>query len=104
MNKQEQLAHLYERIGFVLRIGIISSIVVMVVGFVLFLTNGLSSLGSSIILLATLILILTPISRVMTATLLFIQEGDRRYFFVTISVLILIFVSFLVGLLLLRAS
>lgn len=104
MNKEAQLAHLYERIGLVLRIGIISSIAVMVVGFVLFLANGLSSLGASIILFATLILILTPIARVMTATLLFIQEGDRRYFFITISVLILILVSFVVGLLLLRAS
>lgn len=55
---------------------------------------------SSIIWLATLILILTPISRVVTATLLFIRERDTRYFFITLTVLILIMVSFIVGLIL----
>lgn len=81
----------------VLTIGIIASIGIMVAGFILFIL-GMNS--GSIISFGAFILILTPIARVVTATLSFIQERDMRYFFITLSVLILILVSFIVGLLL----
>ncbi len=87
----------------------------MVFGFVVLIVKGGTSNGSpqnlrrliagilnldasSIIWFGTLILILTPITRVVTATILFILEHDTRYFIITLTVLILIMISFLVGL------
>lgn len=106
--------HVYRILSRVLTVGIVASIGLMLFGFALLLANGgsliqhLPSLGqllegvlrldaSSVIWFATLILILTPIARVVTATLLFIVERDRRYFFITLTVLVLLILSFLVG-------
>ncbi len=114
MDRRDEQSHLYERISLVLTVGIIASIGIMVFGFVVSIVKGGTSNGnpqnlgqlvsgilrldaSSIIWFGTLILILTPITRVVTATLLFIRERDTRYFFITLTVLILIVVSFIVG-------
>ncbi len=119
MDKRDERAHLYERLGLVLTVGIIVSIGIITFGFLLFIINGAPSNGhlpslaqlisgilnldaSSIIWFGTLILILTPIARVVTSTILFIDERDTRYFLITLTVLILIIVSFLIGLALTR--
>ncbi len=115
MDKRDEQSRLYERIGLVLTVGIIASIGIMVFGFVVLIVKGGTSNGQpqnlgrliagilnldafSIIWFGTLILILTPITRVVTATILFIREHDTRYFIITLTVLILIIISFLVGL------
>ncbi len=117
MDRRDVQSQLYERIGLVLTVGIISSIGIMVFGFVVMIVKGGASNGhpeslaqifmgvlnldpSSIIWFGTLILILTPITRIVTATILFIRERDTRYFIITLTVLILIMISFLVGLVL----
>ncbi len=114
LDKRDLQSHLYERIRLVLAVGIVASIGIMLFGFVVFIVKGGASNGnpqsvgqlimgimnldaSSIIWLGTFILILTPITRIVTSTVLFIREGDTRYFIITLTVLILIMVSFIVG-------
>ncbi len=104
----------YHVLSRVLAVGIIASVGLMVFGFGLLLVEGgetiqrLPPLGqlltgvaaldpSSVIWFATLILILTPIARVVTAIVLFSLERDRRYSIITISVLLLLILSFIIG-------
>ncbi len=115
MDKRDEREHLYERLALVLTVGIIVSIGIIIFGFLVLIVKGetttshipnlahlitglLNLDASSIIWFGTLILILTPIARVVTSTILFIDERDTRYFLITLTVLILIIVSFLIGL------
>ncbi len=61
------------------------------------LLNGLASLDSfSLIELGVIILIATPVSRVITSVFLLAAEGDRPYVFITSVVLALLLFSMLV--------
>jgi uncharacterized membrane protein len=114
LDRRDVKSKLYERIALVLMVGIIASIGIMVFGLVVLIVKGGASNGnprdlgqlitgilnldaSSIIWFGTIILILTPITRIITSTLLFIEERDTKYFIITLTVLILIIISFLVG-------
>ncbi len=111
---RDERYHVYHILSRVLIVGIAASMLLMLIGFALLLANDgssiqhLPSLGqllegvlrldaSSVIWFATLLLILTPIARVVAAVLLFIHERDEQYFFITLTVLILLIMSFLIG-------
>jgi uncharacterized membrane protein len=121
-------AQLNETIGKVLRYGVVVSSVVIAAGLVLMLTSpppgepgslevmlqsnfGLPTLSPSQLLrgiangnsvsileLGTLILLATPLARVVTSVLLFLKERDSLYVRVTLLVLaMLLFAIFVIG-------
>ena len=60
------------------------------------LGDGLMHLrGQAVIVAGLMLLIATPVIRVMVATVMFIVEKDRRYAAITLTVLVLLMVSFL---------
>ena len=54
--------------------------------------------GQAIVMLGILLLIATPIVRVAISVFLFAAEHDRRYVFITATVLVLLLVSLITGL------
>ncbi len=114
MKNLDERYRVYHVLSRVLATGIIASIGIMVLGAALLLVKGggtiqrLPPFGqllagvvaldpSSVIWFATLVLILTPIARVVTAIVLFTLEKDRRYIMITVGVLVLLIVSFIIG-------
>ncbi len=115
--------HFYALISLVLQIGVIASAVLIVIGLVLYFSQARSgdyhqfvrpdysfphsfgsiksglhrSGGLAYITAGLLVLILTPILRVATSILLFISKKDKPMAYVTISVLIILIGSFLLG-------
>lgn len=111
--------------SIVLQLGVSLSAVFVIIGLILFLMkinmnatsfhtytslrfkfpHNISTLIKSIregqgigfIVLGTLLLILTPISRVATSILLFVNEKDKPMSLVTLFVLIVLISSFLLG-------
>jgi uncharacterized membrane protein len=103
--------------GWVLRIGVILSVVVMIVGFILsyiqktpsvkymehatfkwstrtLVLGVLHGSGESIIELGLLLLVLTPVTRVAVSVFLFtFVDKDRFYALVTLGVLIITLIS-----------
>lgn len=111
--KPEQLEVPISRL---LRIGGATSFVLVVIGFLLALTQQpqavrgrvmshwsqvLSGLtrgdGQAIIVLGLLVLIATPVLRVALSVVLLALQGDRRYTCITLLVLVLLLTSFLLG-------
>lgn len=117
-----------EIIGNVLRVGVIVSAAIILVGVILLVANsGLSGTASSLVYnqnqiphgtfdvslagllkglttlqpdslieLGAIVLIATPVSRVLISVFLFAAEGDRLYVYITIVVLALLLFSILV--------
>lgn len=106
-----------QRIALVLKIGINCSMTIIIVGLILFFLTGQSgySLNTypqsiteimsgvsalkpfAIITLGLFVLILTPVVRIVTAMIGFIIEKDYLYVTITISVLIILMMSFMIG-------
>ena len=105
-----------KRISIAMRIGVGVSSAIMLLGFVLLLVNyqdnfagftnpsivdvftGLLSFNPySIMLLGILLLILTPVLRIITCIILFAKQKDKLYTAITILVLIILAISFAVG-------
>jgi uncharacterized membrane protein len=111
-------------IGWVLRIGVIVSISIVFFGGVIFLyrhgyeivdhrkfigipdfiqtfsgiMNGIITLrGQAIIQFGIILLIATPILRVMFSTVGFVLEGDKLYICISLLVLLIIFISMISG-------
>lgn len=112
-------------IGNLLRTGVIVSSIIIIVGAIIYLyrhggslpeyhsfhgmNNSFYSLpkilsgvmhgrGQHIIQLGVLILIATPVARVVFSIFGFVEEKDRLYIFITLLVLIIILTSMLLGL------
>lgn len=100
----------------VLRVGVIVSSLLILLGMILLYANGeditrsfnVTSLSEiikgsvsfdscSIIMLGLLMLIITPVLRVVASMFVFISEKDFLYFRITIIVLIILLISFLIG-------
>lgn len=105
-----------KRISVAMRIGVGVSAAIMLLGFVLLLINykdnftgitelsitdifkGLLSFNPySIMFLGILLLILTPVLRVITCVILFAKQKDKLYTGITILVLLILVISFMVG-------
>lgn len=105
-----------KRISIAMRIGVAVSAAIMLLGFILLLINykdnfsgltepsiinifiGLLSFNPySIMLLGILLLILTPVLRVITCVVLFAKQKDKLYTAITILVLLILVISFTVG-------
>lgn len=104
-------------IGICMRVGVVVSAILMAFGFVLLLINfeeyfagfdqfsirriieGLTYLNPySYMSVGIFILILTPVIRVVSSIILFIKEKNALYAIITTSVLIILILSFAIGL------
>lgn len=102
----------------VLVVGMISSTAIYILGLVLFLTQNYSPLqatvvrysnvnefaqqlvamrSSAVLMLATIVLIATPIARVFLSIVVFAVNRDRKYVLVTGTVFIILIVSITLG-------
>ena len=112
----DNTAHIEKNIGIAMRVGVIIASAFMLFGFVLLLIfweqnfasfevfsldkvfEGLLSLNPySFMYLGLLLLILTPVLRVVTSIILFAKERDKLYTAITILVLLILIASFFVG-------
>jgi uncharacterized membrane protein len=115
-------------ISWVLRVGVVTSLAVVVVGLVLIfvhhpelLTSAtrlqdltqrgtvfphtlsevfqgvMQTRGEATVAVGLLLLILTPVTRVAVSILAFIYQRDRVYTFITLTVLIILLMSFVIG-------
>ncbi len=75
-------------VGLVLRIGAYVSIALILVGGILTLLQG--PIGHRITEAGVLVLMCTPISRVLTAAIVFWHEDDRHYALVSIGVFVIL--------------
>lgn len=78
-------------LSFVLRAGIIASVALVGGGLILYFLGADSS---AIINLGILVLIATPVLRVITATLTFAINRERKYVLFSLLVLIILLASF----------
>lgn len=116
-NLMQDTSKIERRISIAIRIGVIVSAVVMIFGFALLLINyqdyfagfsntsisealaGLLTLNPySYMLLGIFLLILTPVLRVATCIIMFAKEKDKLYTAITLLVLLILILSFIVGL------
>ena len=115
-------------ISWVLRVGVVTSLAVVVAGLILvfvhhpdFLSSAgelpkltqpgaifphtLSEVfqgvahtrGEAVVAIGLLLLILTPVTRVAVSILAFLYQRDRLYTFITLTVLIILLMSFVIG-------
>ncbi|RHW48829.1 DUF1634 domain-containing protein [Bombilactobacillus bombi] len=115
MNKQE-MNEIELIIGKILRVGVIISVTVMIVGMVLLLIKGDGGYGShfpttfaaigrgllqfkpdAILMLGVFLLILTPVLRVIVSIYAFFKEQDYLYVYITVFVLIILVGAMIAG-------
>lgn len=122
MNKENQttkqeMEQIENTIGKILRYGVLLSSLVMIIGLILYiimgatgysetfhyrsineLFNGIISLKPyAIMMLGLLMLILTPVLRVVVSIYSFYKEHDYLYVYITALVLIILIISFIIG-------
>lgn len=104
-------------IGKVLRIGVVTAAVIILLGLLLYLITGESGYAAghypvtfqtifsgifaekafAIIMLGLFVLILTPVLRVVVSIYSFYKEKDWLYVIITFIVLIILIISFFIG-------
>jgi uncharacterized membrane protein len=82
-------------VGLVLRIGAYLSIALIVLGGLVSLAHA--AIGRQITEAGVLVLMSTPITRVLVAAIVFWREGDRRYAWVSIGVFVILIGSSLMA-------
>src|SRR5512146_2694628 len=82
-------------VGLVLRIGAYLSIALIVLGGLVSLTHA--AIGRQITEAGVLVLMSTPITRVLVAAIVFWREDDRRYAWISIGVFVILIVSSLMA-------
>jgi uncharacterized membrane protein len=83
-------------VGLVLRIGAYASIALIVLGGLVSLA-GVASVGRHISGAGVIVLMCTPITRVLTAAIVFWREGDRHYALVSAGVFVILIASSLLA-------
>ncbi|MBA1434692.1 DUF1634 domain-containing protein [Bombilactobacillus bombi] len=115
MNKQE-MNEIELIIGKILRVGVIISVAVMIIGLALLLIQGNGGYGSqfpttfaaigrgllqfkpdAILMLGIFLLILTPVLRVVVSIYAFLKEKDYLYVYITTFVLIILAFAMIAG-------
>lgn len=103
-------------IGKILRIGVITSAIVILIGIAMYFMNGGGGYGSefpkrfadifsgiaagksyAVIMLGIFLLILTPVLRVVVSIYAFYKEHDKLYVIITTVVLIILIFAMLMG-------
>ncbi|MDQ6800292.1 MAG: DUF1634 domain-containing protein [Acidobacteriota bacterium] len=81
-------------ISWLLRIGVLLSAGLITVGMMLHLAGGS---GRMIIIAGLIVLIATPVARVVFSIFIFMREGDRLYVAITSAVLLILLFGFAIG-------
>ena len=81
-------------ISWLLRIGVSLSAGLITIGMIIHLAGGS---GRTIIVAGLLVLIATPVARVVFSIFIFIRERDRLYVAITSAVLLILLFGFAVG-------
>lgn len=115
----EEMADVQLIIGKILRLGVMISATVMIIGLVLLIFKGNGGYPNNafptdfsqiwagiaelkpyaIMMLEIFLLILTPVSRVVVSIYSFYREGDNLYVWITTIVLVILGISFVFGIL-----
>jgi uncharacterized membrane protein len=82
-------------VAAVLRWGAYGSFVVVVAGILLGLKNAL--LGSELVRVGLLLLIATPVSRIIALFITFVLDRDKKYALISFTVLLIVVLSSLYG-------
>jgi uncharacterized membrane protein len=124
-SRKVPVSHMELVISSVLQIGVGISVLVILIGLISFFTHGTphsasyhqytspafsfphsisairnsiqTNQGSGLIELGVLFLILTPVIRVITSIFLFVRQHDRPMAIITLSVLLILSCSFILG-------
>lgn len=114
---KKEMEQIETTIGKILRYGVLISSIVMIIGLFLYiligstgyatnfhyssindLLNGLIHLKPyAVMMLGLLLLILTPVLRVVVSIYSFYKEKDYLYVYITVFVLIILIISFIIG-------
>ena len=103
-------------VAFSLRVGVFTSVVLSMVGLLLWATGGFNNLvtvagsaivgavasgfrgsDSGIIYLAIVVLVATPVFRVAVSVVYFVREGDRKYVLISLVVLSMLLFALVSG-------
>lgn len=114
MDNKEEMLKIERSIGVILRIGVIVSAAIILIGMILLffqpatkqvptslslILNGLLQLnGEAFIMLGLFCLILTPVLRVVVSIFAFAKEKDYLYVAITIIVLVILVIGMSFGL------
>jgi uncharacterized membrane protein len=82
-------------VAAVLRWGAYGSFVVVVAGILLGVTNA--ELGSELVRVGLLLLIATPVSRIVALLITFLLDRDKKYALISFTVLLIVVLSSLYG-------
>ena len=82
-------------VAAVLRWGAYGSFVVVVAGILLGVTNA--ELGSELVRIGLLLLIATPVSRIVALLITFLLDRDKKYALISFTVLLIVVLSSLYG-------
>lgn len=99
----------------VLRVGVIISSIIIIIGLIMLFTTGNDSFDTNnisfsivlfnalefkpayIIMVGLLVLILTPILRIVASLFIFKLQKDKTYVYVTLIILTILTISFIIG-------
>ncbi|MCH4009485.1 DUF1634 domain-containing protein [Companilactobacillus sp.] len=115
--KKEEMRDVELIIGKILRVGVIVSAAVIILGVVLYFINGGTGYADgewprrfgmifsgiahgksyAVIMLGIFLLILTPVLRVVVSIYAFAKEHDRLYVYITTAVLIILIIAMVFG-------
>jgi uncharacterized membrane protein len=95
--REERLLDLEERIARILRIGVIIAASLMGAGLAMALAGFGGLLSSRLMLFGLIVLVGTPIFRVMAALVAYLWAGDKVYAIISAIVLAIIAVGALLG-------
>lgn len=114
MENKEEILAIERSIGYILRIGVIVSAIIIVIGMLLLfiqpstqavpnnlpaIIHGLLQLnGEAFIMLGLFCLILTPVLRVVVSIFAFAKEKDYLYVWITVIVLVILVIGMSLGL------
>ncbi|MEG1503904.1 MAG: DUF1634 domain-containing protein [Enterococcus sp.] len=114
MENKEEMLKIERSIGYILRIGVIVSAVIILIGMLLLffqpandqvptdlwlIFQGVLKLnGEAFIMLGLFCLILTPVLRVVVSIVAFAKEKDYLYVIITLIVLVILIIGMTFGL------
>lgn len=114
---KEELLKIEQNIGKILRIGVLVSSIVIIIGILMFILTGHSGYADGVwpnkfgdilagllrfkalawLMTGLFLLILTPVLRVVASIFAFTKEGDKLYVFITGLVFVILMIAMFVG-------
>ena len=85
-----QLDRLEARIGWLLHGGVVASSVCLTVGLVLTLVGNAAALANTMLVVGLMILLVTPVTRVVASVIEYVREGDWLFVTLTSGVLLVL--------------